>query len=359
MSSSSADSSSGGAAPKKAAAVVVRHETPTLTVDEARYVQLARFIPEIEVGHRVWMTVNATQHGQVMQAWVTTSPGGLEDIDATEPLDPRSAVRILKEVEGFETKSIEHLSIAATDGVFPSVMPKTALQKEEEASGSDDWTAMRKALPFQLVNDQFLLQKLEDFIESDAFTAPVRAFAKEHAHKIFPISLDDEQPLHYQELYLQYEKVLEDALEAYLLEHGSSVPALVECVKRSKERCDALRCIDLLLASSEYPAFVELMLDYKFDLMSDMLATNGTPDSVTSQAPAGLNVAGSVAMGAAEMGATEMAAGAAFAAKAMDAAKAAEGKEAKPVDASAPEAKVQKTVDVSDKSGTARMDTAA
>lgn len=283
------------AAQKKPVAVVIRHETPTVEIDEERYTLLARYIPSVEVGFRVWISVNATQRGQVMQSWVTMSPGGLDDIDASEPLDPRSAVRIIKEVEGFETAALSHLSIPHTDGVFPSAKPPpppaAADADSGGASASNDWTAMRKALPYQRIHDQHLLSALEDFIESSAFTRPVRAFALEHAHKFQPLTLDDEQPLHYQELYLQYEKVLEAALEAYLREHDSSVAQLIACVKRSQQRMEPLRCIDLLLAASEYPAFVELMLDYKFDMMSDMLATNGTPDSVTSQAANGLNVA--------------------------------------------------------------------
>ena len=119
--SSGAESSSAMA--KKPAAVVIRHETPTLIVDDLRWDQLVTYIPDIEVGHSVWISVNATQKGQVMQAWVTTSPGGLEAIDATEPLDPRSAVRIIKEVGGFQTAAIEHLSVEETDGVFPLAKP--------------------------------------------------------------------------------------------------------------------------------------------------------------------------------------------------------------------------------------------
>ena len=40
-------------------------------------------------------------------------------------------------------------------------------------------------------------------------------------------------------------------------------------VTRARERGDSLQCIDVLLASSDFHAFVELMLDYKFALAEE------------------------------------------------------------------------------------------
>ena len=89
--------------------------------------------------------------------------------------------------------------------------------------------------------------------------------------------------MHYQTLYLQYESVLEGALHSFLADHRLTVAALVECVRRAHERSEPLRCVDVLLASAEYGAFVELMLDYKFDMHA--AGREITPDSVLAAAP--------------------------------------------------------------------------
>ena len=176
-----------------------RLETATVIVDDDVYLQLARFIPAIEVGHRLWVSVNANSSGQVTHAWVHSSPGGLEDIDESEPLDPRSAVRIVHEVPGFASERLAHLSISATDELFPPVAAarKVRFATDGGGGGGDDgggdgsgeasssshappepspWST-RKALPYQSVHDTAVLTALEDFVAGAAFSAPVRAFA--------------------------------------------------------------------------------------------------------------------------------------------------------------------------------------
>ena len=73
--------------------------------------------------------------------------------------------------------------------------------------------------------------------------------------------------------------MLEHSLQTFLSQHGASVGQLVQAATRAKERGDQLRCIEVLLASSEYPAFLELMLDHKFNLYAEREIT---PDSVMS-----------------------------------------------------------------------------
>ena len=67
-------------------------------------------------------------------------------------------------------------------------------------------------MPAHIFNDQSLLQRLEDHIESAAFNAALERFAAEHAHKFKPLGPNEEHPLHYQELYRLFEQVLETAL---------------------------------------------------------------------------------------------------------------------------------------------------
>ena len=49
---------------------------------------------------------------------------------------------------------------------------------------------------------------------------------------------------------------------------------------RGKTRGDQLNCIDVLLAVSAFPAFLELMLDYKFDYYAGEY--QATPDSIVT-----------------------------------------------------------------------------
>ena len=175
---------------RKVNSVVFRLESPTVVVDEDIFVQIARFIPTVALGYRLWLSINATAKGEVMQAWVHSSPGGLEEIDESEPVDPRSAVRILKEIAGFQTERLRHLSVAATDELLPSAKPAAA--QAEAGSSSESVPQRSSPKPNQRVHDQHLLSALEDFITGDAFTLSVREFAAEHAHKFKPLTLDDE-----------------------------------------------------------------------------------------------------------------------------------------------------------------------
>ena len=130
-----------------------------------------------------------------------------------------------------------------------------------------------------------LLQKLEDLVESDSFTTTVRVL-REHAHKFKPQTSDEEHPPTIRSS-AKYEKPVEAALEAFLKEQSSPVGALVGCVKRAQERGEPLACIDHLLATSDYPAFLELMLDYKFDMYAMEEITPGDYDEYVAAKHAG------------------------------------------------------------------------
>ena len=70
--------------------------------------------------------------------------------------------------------------------------------------------------------------------------------------------------------------VLETELESLLTEHGYSHTHLMEAVTRAKERGDQLECIDVLLSSTSFSAFVELMLDFKFGLYAEREISPGS-----------------------------------------------------------------------------------
>ena len=66
--------------------------------------------------------------------------------------------------------------------------------------------------------------------------------------------------LRWHELYLQYTALIEGQLEAFLKEEGVPVAALLAAA--SGEASGAYTCIDYLVASTEYEAFLQLMGDF-------------------------------------------------------------------------------------------------
>eukprot|EP00966_Prymnesium_polylepis_P308179 7121525-Prymnesium_polylepis.2 len=220
----------------------------------------------------VRIEVQSNADGAVCAAEIHDGADDLEAIDGGCALDPRLAVRTVKDLSSFEGS--RHLSISATHAIWPA-----------DGSSSDEPAAQRERKPVKVINEQFLLTKLEDFIAGDAFKCTIDRFAEEHAHKFKPLTSEDEYPLHYQTLHLQFEATLELALEGFLAEHSASVADLVQLVTRSKEHGDSLQCIDTLLASTEFDSFLELMLDYKFGLVAEREVTPGSVlavDDVTS-----------------------------------------------------------------------------
>ena len=240
-------------------------KTNVVEVSEDNLKDLVKLIPSTRVGHHVWLVLELTLRGAVCSAKIYDG-GSLDDIDPTEgqSVDPRSAARLVHFVDGFQTEGLRHLSVSATH----------AMHSEGPLADGDDATVVTRkqappVIPVQRANDDSLLQKLEGFVSSSSFTEAAGSFAAEHAHKFKPLSNEDEFPLHYQELHLRFQAVLEAELESLLREHGSSASHLMEVVGRAKERGDQLECIDVLLSSTSFSAFVELMLDYKFGLYAE------------------------------------------------------------------------------------------
>lgn len=86
-----------------------------------------------------------------------------------------------------------------------------------------------------------------------------------------------EHPLRYHELYMQYTAMIEQKLEALLAELSVSVQDLLERVAEASSGSNT--CIDYLLASTEYSAFLNLMLDFEslnqWDVSADEQASLG------------------------------------------------------------------------------------
>lgn len=104
------------------------------------------------------------------------------------------------------------------------------------------------------------LDLLEDFFCTPELTSAIAAFAEAHAHEVLPIAEGEEHPLRYQELYLAYTEMMEAKLEGFLREHDVTLEQLMLAAREGGGSHHT--CIDYLLASTEYMAFLQLMLDF-------------------------------------------------------------------------------------------------
>ena len=196
--------------------------TPSVRVTENNLEDLSPFVPT-DLGHFVWMKVRSTWKGVVCEATIYEYSEGFErrsDEANGRKLNPTSAVRLIQEVDGFENDALRHLSLKATHAALSGVSKSSAVATSAGAAASTAASTAASAgapptpipVPAHIFNDQSLLQRLEDHIESAAFNAPLERFAAEHAHKFKPLGPNEEHPLHYQELYRLFEQVLETAL---------------------------------------------------------------------------------------------------------------------------------------------------
>lgn len=139
----------------------------------------------------------------------------------------------------------------------------------------------------QSSSQQGLLEKIEDFCSRPDFTESIATFSAEHAHEFATGPVEGEHPvraslaplrdarprqsaltlsstpclqLRWHELYLQYTSLIEGQLETFLKEEGVPVAALLSAA--SGETDGSYTCIDYLVASTEYDAFLQLMGDF-------------------------------------------------------------------------------------------------
>ena len=104
------------------------------------------------------------------------------------------------------------------------------------------------------------LDLLEDFFCTPELTGAIAAFANEHAQEVLPIAEGEEHPLRYQELYLAYTQMMEERLEGFLRDNDVTLEQLMLAAREGGSGHHT--CIDYLLASTEYMAFLQLMLDF-------------------------------------------------------------------------------------------------
>ena len=104
-----------------------------------------------------------------------------------------------------------------------------------------------------------VLDLLEEFFCHPSFTSAISDFATENAHTFKPIE-GDEHPLHYHELYTKYTAMIEQMIEQFMAEHDVTIDDILLAAQVAPPGVHT--CIDYLLASTEYEAFLSLMRDF-------------------------------------------------------------------------------------------------
>merc|ERR1711924_180583 len=120
-----------------------------------------------------------------------------------------------------------------------------------------------------------VLSLLEEFFSQPAFTTAVSDFAAQHATRLSVKSVSEEQPLDAHAMFQEYTTMIEQLVTDFLAEAGLTPAEFVQAVQNADPRVNS--CVDYLLASTEYPAFLQLMSDFssmsQFDAAVDEYAT--------------------------------------------------------------------------------------
>ena len=105
-----------------------------------------------------------------------------------------------------------------------------------------------------------VLDQLEDFFSDPEFTSAINDFASTHAPAIQPLAEGAEHPLEYHTAFMAYTKLIEDKVTAFITDHGFSEDDIVVAALHAPPGVHT--CIDYLIASTEYTAFLQLMADF-------------------------------------------------------------------------------------------------
>ena len=106
-----------------------------------------------------------------------------------------------------------------------------------------------------------LLDALEFFCASGEFTGFIQEFSSAHAMEFTD---DGEQSLRHYDLYKQYHDGIEAKLSEFCASQGVSEEQLLHIIATAHQTdYGSTTCLDYIVASSEYDAFLQLMLDCK------------------------------------------------------------------------------------------------
>lgn len=163
--------------------------------------------------------------------------------------------------------------------VFTGTQFSTSTRHESRERRVKDWTSRNKrplppcmsscvAMPptelpeeggDELVHSP-VLDQMEAFFSEPSFTGAINDFASQHAPRITPLAEGDEHPLEYHAAFMQYTELIESKVSEFLAEHGYTENDIV--VAATSAPFGVHTCIEYLLASTEYTAFLQLMADF-------------------------------------------------------------------------------------------------
>eukprot|EP01062_Namystynia_karyoxenos_P041949 TRINITY_DN30628_c0_g1_i1.p1 TRINITY_DN30628_c0_g1~~TRINITY_DN30628_c0_g1_i1.p1 ORF type:complete len:153 (+),score=57.77 TRINITY_DN30628_c0_g1_i1:83-541(+) len=109
-----------------------------------------------------------------------------------------------------------------------------------------------------------VIDRLEAFFCSPQFTCAVGDFMRENGERVELVGPDEEQPPVNMEVFRAYCDLVEKSLEEHLQAEGLSQQAVLDACRSEQGGGDAARfaCVEYLLASTEYGAFMQLVADH-------------------------------------------------------------------------------------------------
>eukprot|EP00755_Sulcionema_specki_P017823 Sspe_Gene.65331::Locus_38678_Transcript_1_1_Confidence_1.000_Length_606::g.65331::m.65331 len=107
-----------------------------------------------------------------------------------------------------------------------------------------------------------VISRLEDFFSNPTFTSAIADFMNKNMEEVNLVDPDEEQPLRNYEIYKEYQALVEEKLSDYLKAEGLSIDDVMKTCQEANTDSNSAACIDYLLASTEYGAFMQLVADH-------------------------------------------------------------------------------------------------
>mmetsp|Transcript_105058 Transcript_105058/g.321997 ORF Transcript_105058/g.321997 Transcript_105058/m.321997 type:complete len:140 (-) Transcript_105058:210-629(-) len=112
-------------------------------------------------------------------------------------------------------------------------------------------------------NDGSLAYRLEDYLLSGSFLMQLNAFVTQHADKFEDLQ-GGEHEHEWHDIFLEYERMLNDRVEAFLKAEGVTAEQAVEACMRAKAAGqEDYKFFEYLAAAMDYEKFRTVMLDFK------------------------------------------------------------------------------------------------
>mmetsp|Transcript_6420 Transcript_6420/g.7808 ORF Transcript_6420/g.7808 Transcript_6420/m.7808 type:complete len:223 (+) Transcript_6420:1-669(+) len=110
-----------------------------------------------------------------------------------------------------------------------------------------------------------IIDKLEDYFASPEHTSAIGDFLSLKVSEFTHFNPKEEQPLHYYQIFGEYQKLVETSVESFLVQEGKTNEELFNTISQFQGTggSEIYTCIDYLVACTEYDYFLQLMEDMK------------------------------------------------------------------------------------------------